>query len=118
MSTERVVVAWTMVVDRGDEQDLQQRGADHDLRRHAEQVDHRRHHDEAAADAEQDGEHARDEAEAAAAPAARCRGPSGRSASASAASAISGLWRRAARACARSERLQDAERGRRLPSPS
>src|SRR3546814_7021148 len=47
----------------GDEQDLQQRGADHDAGRHAEQVDHRGDGDEAAADAQTDRQHTREEAE-------------------------------------------------------
>ena len=85
MSTALVVVAWTIVVAGGDEQDLEQRGADHDLRRHAEQIDHRRHQDEAAADAEQHRQDAGRRSRAAAARAARCRGPSDRSASAAAA---------------------------------
>ena len=49
--------------DRADRDDHHQAGADHDPRRHAEDVDHRRNEDEAAADAEQDGEDPGDEAE-------------------------------------------------------
>ena len=48
---------------RADRQDHDQAGADHDARRHAEQIDHRRDEDEAAADAEQHGQDAGDEAE-------------------------------------------------------
>ena len=48
---------------RADRQDHHQAGADNDPRRHAEQVDHRRNEDEAAADAEQHGQHSGDEAE-------------------------------------------------------
>ena len=82
MSTERVVSAWTIVVPALTARIIDQAGADHDARRHAEQIDHRRNEDEAAADAEQHGQHAGDEARARAAPAARCRGPTCRSASA------------------------------------
>ena len=48
---------------RADREDHHQAGADDDARRHPEQIDHRRDQDEAAADAEEDGEHAGDEAE-------------------------------------------------------
>ena len=48
---------------RADREDHHQAGADHDPRRHAEQIDHRRDQDEAAADAEQHGQDAGDEAE-------------------------------------------------------
>ena len=54
-------------VDHGgrgaDREDHDEAGADHHARRHAEDVDHRRDQDEAAADAEQHGQDAGDEAQ-------------------------------------------------------
>ncbi len=58
MSTARVVSAWTIVVAALHDQDHDKACADYHARRHAKQIDHRRNQDEAAANAEKDGQNA------------------------------------------------------------
>ena len=63
MSTARVVSAWTMVVAALTARIITRLVPIDDARRHPEQIDHRRDEDEAAADAEEDGQHAGEKAE-------------------------------------------------------